>query len=202
MTAHEGQQTWHSLERTSSTPGAPGNAGTFPVLEPAPPADERQIAGLERAIKSCPAQGTLLHPPRVEIALRRARGYFGSGQRPQVIVYLAQQPVSVRVPDPLGVGSQRGDHIGDVTSSELPQVAAARRYDQRVPQAAPAQEVGGPVESGLLDETVDRAGAGRFRPAGAAGDDPAEVCGGSLPGGRRNAAIRIRSRDRSVPGSW
>jgi len=31
--------------------------------------DERQIAGIERAIKSCPAYGTLLHPPSVEIAI-------------------------------------------------------------------------------------------------------------------------------------
>ena len=30
---------------------------------------ERQIAGIERAIKSCPAYGTLLHPPSVEITL-------------------------------------------------------------------------------------------------------------------------------------
>jgi putative redox protein len=30
---------------------------------------ERQIAGVERAIKSCPAHGTLLHPPSVEITI-------------------------------------------------------------------------------------------------------------------------------------
>ena len=30
---------------------------------------ERQIAGIERAIKSCPAYGTLLHPPSVEIMI-------------------------------------------------------------------------------------------------------------------------------------
>jgi uncharacterized OsmC-like protein len=35
---------------------------------------ERHIAGIERAIKSCPAYGTLLHPPSVEIAIE------GSGQ--------------------------------------------------------------------------------------------------------------------------
>lgn len=29
--------------------------------------DERQLAGLERAIKACPAYGTLLHPPSVEL---------------------------------------------------------------------------------------------------------------------------------------
>jgi putative redox protein len=31
--------------------------------------DERQIGGIERAIKSCPAYGTLLHPPSVEISI-------------------------------------------------------------------------------------------------------------------------------------
>lgn len=31
--------------------------------------DERQIAGIERSIKSCPAYGTLLHPPSVEISI-------------------------------------------------------------------------------------------------------------------------------------
>ena len=30
---------------------------------------EQQIAGIERAIKSCPAYGTLLHPPSVEITI-------------------------------------------------------------------------------------------------------------------------------------
>ena len=30
---------------------------------------ERHIAGIERAIKSCPAYGTLLHPPSVEISI-------------------------------------------------------------------------------------------------------------------------------------
>jgi hypothetical protein len=29
--------------------------------------DERQVTGIERAIKSCPAYGTLLHPPSVEV---------------------------------------------------------------------------------------------------------------------------------------
>ena len=32
--------------------------------------DERQIAGIERAIGSCPAYGTLLHPPAVEVAVQ------------------------------------------------------------------------------------------------------------------------------------
>ncbi len=30
--------------------------------------DERQVAGIERAVKSCPAYGTLLHPPEVKLA--------------------------------------------------------------------------------------------------------------------------------------
>src|SRR5215471_4051461 len=30
---------------------------------------EKQVAGIERAIKSCPAYGTLLHSPTVEISL-------------------------------------------------------------------------------------------------------------------------------------
>jgi putative redox protein len=30
---------------------------------------ERQVAGIERAIKSCPAYGTLLHPPSVEVGV-------------------------------------------------------------------------------------------------------------------------------------
>jgi putative redox protein len=31
--------------------------------------DDRQIAGVERAIRSCPAYGSLMHPPNVEIAI-------------------------------------------------------------------------------------------------------------------------------------
>jgi len=31
--------------------------------------DERQVAGIERAIRSCPAYGTLLHPPSVEVTI-------------------------------------------------------------------------------------------------------------------------------------
>ena len=31
--------------------------------------DAKQVVGIERAIKSCPAYGTLLHPPGVEITL-------------------------------------------------------------------------------------------------------------------------------------
>ena len=30
---------------------------------------ERQLVTAERAIKSCPAYGTLLHPPTVELAI-------------------------------------------------------------------------------------------------------------------------------------
>jgi len=33
--------------------------------------DERHFAGIERAIKSCPAYGTLLHPPSVAISIER-----------------------------------------------------------------------------------------------------------------------------------
>ncbi len=36
--------------------------------------DERQLAGIERAIKSCPAYGTLLHPPTVQIAIESTSG--------------------------------------------------------------------------------------------------------------------------------
>ena len=32
---------------------------------------ERHVAGIERAIKNCPAYGTLLHPPSVEISIGR-----------------------------------------------------------------------------------------------------------------------------------
>ena len=34
--------------------------------------DERQLAGIERAIKSCPAYGTLLHSPSVEMTIEAA----------------------------------------------------------------------------------------------------------------------------------
>jgi uncharacterized OsmC-like protein len=38
---------------------------------------ERQISGIDRAIKSCPAYGTLLHPPTVEITMTsEAEGPF------------------------------------------------------------------------------------------------------------------------------
>lgn len=33
---------------------------------------ERHVGGIERAIKSCPAYGTLLHPPAVEILIEAA----------------------------------------------------------------------------------------------------------------------------------
>jgi uncharacterized OsmC-like protein len=35
---------------------------------------ERHVAGIERAIKSCPAYGTLLHPPSVELSIEGAGG--------------------------------------------------------------------------------------------------------------------------------
>ena len=34
-----------------------------------PGLSDRQLAGIERAVKSCPAYGTLLHPPSVEVAV-------------------------------------------------------------------------------------------------------------------------------------
>lgn len=34
-----------------------------------PGLSDRQLAGVERAVKSCPAYGTLLHPPAVEVAI-------------------------------------------------------------------------------------------------------------------------------------
>ena len=34
--------------------------------------DERQLAGIERAIKTCPAYGTLLHSPSVEVTIEAA----------------------------------------------------------------------------------------------------------------------------------
>ncbi|HXI58000.1 MAG TPA: OsmC family protein, partial [Polyangia bacterium] len=32
--------------------------------------DQRHLAGIERAIKACPAYGTLLHPPTVQIVIQ------------------------------------------------------------------------------------------------------------------------------------
>lgn len=37
-----------------------------------PGLSDRQLAGIERAVKSCPAYGTLLHPPSVEVAVEAA----------------------------------------------------------------------------------------------------------------------------------
>ena len=36
--------------------------------------DERHLAGIERAIKSCPAYGTLLYPPAVEVSIEGRAG--------------------------------------------------------------------------------------------------------------------------------
>ena len=44
--------------------------------------DERQIAGIVRAINSCPAYGTLLHPPSVEIVVERTAAETSSGSSP------------------------------------------------------------------------------------------------------------------------
>ena len=55
-----------------------GDEGALPVsrigsltmkVRVPPGLDERQIAGIERAIKSCPAYGTLLHPPAVDVSV-------------------------------------------------------------------------------------------------------------------------------------
>jgi uncharacterized OsmC-like protein len=44
--------------------------GTFTMKVRVPPGlDERQIAGIERAIKSCPAYGTLLHAPALDVSV-------------------------------------------------------------------------------------------------------------------------------------
>ncbi len=44
--------------------------GRFTITVRIPPGlDERQVAGIERAIKSCPAYGTLLHAPQVDISV-------------------------------------------------------------------------------------------------------------------------------------
>jgi len=40
---------------------------------------ERHVAGVERAIKSCPAYGTLLHSPSVEISVERPKASAGAG---------------------------------------------------------------------------------------------------------------------------
>ena len=41
---------------------------------------DKQVAGIERAIKSCPAYGTLLHPPSVEIAIEAGPAHVGEAQ--------------------------------------------------------------------------------------------------------------------------
>jgi len=50
------------------------------VLPPEVP--ERHIAGIERAIKTCPAYGTLLYPPEVRISIATASPAAGEGQPP------------------------------------------------------------------------------------------------------------------------
>jgi len=40
---------------------------------------DRQLATIERAIKSCPAYGTLLHPPAVEIKIAPEAGVLMAG---------------------------------------------------------------------------------------------------------------------------
>ena len=41
---------------------------------------DQQIAGIERAIKSCPAYGTLLHPPSVALAITLRPGQLAEAQ--------------------------------------------------------------------------------------------------------------------------
>jgi uncharacterized OsmC-like protein len=41
---------------------------------------EKQIAGIERAIKSCPAYGTLLHSPSVEVAIETGSASVAEAQ--------------------------------------------------------------------------------------------------------------------------
>ena len=43
--------------------------------------DARHLAGVERAIKICPAYGTLLQPPSVEISIERPAD-AGTGEVP------------------------------------------------------------------------------------------------------------------------
>jgi len=43
---------------------------------------ERHIAGIERAIKTCPAYGTLLYPPEVQISIATASAASGDAQPP------------------------------------------------------------------------------------------------------------------------
>jgi hypothetical protein len=44
-----------------------------------PGLSERQLTGVERAIKSCPAYGTLLYPPTVELTIDSGAGAAGEG---------------------------------------------------------------------------------------------------------------------------
>jgi uncharacterized OsmC-like protein len=45
--------------------------GRLEITVQVPPGlDERHLAGIARAIKSCPAYGTLLHPPSVQISVQ------------------------------------------------------------------------------------------------------------------------------------
>jgi uncharacterized OsmC-like protein len=50
------------------------------VLLP-PGLEARHVAGVERAIKSCPAYGTLLHPPSVELSIDALETDGGSPDR-------------------------------------------------------------------------------------------------------------------------
>jgi putative redox protein len=54
--------------------------GRFSMKVHLPPGlTEAQIATVERAIKSCPAYGTLLHPPTVDLSIEVAGATTGAG---------------------------------------------------------------------------------------------------------------------------
>jgi hypothetical protein len=40
--------------------------------------NEVLVAGVERAVKSCPAYGTLVHAPSVEVAIEAAPGHVAT----------------------------------------------------------------------------------------------------------------------------
>ena len=60
-----------SVEVTTEKQRVPVNRiGRLAIQVHLPPGlPDRHVAGIERAIKSCPAYGTLLYPPSVEISL-------------------------------------------------------------------------------------------------------------------------------------
>ena len=51
-----------------------------------PGVSDQHLAGIERAIKSCPAYGTLLHPPSVELSIARRDDSEVPGQENRRVV--------------------------------------------------------------------------------------------------------------------